>query len=472
MDSIECTAGKRLHTNILENSSVKRHVPNPMLVSFRSAHVIDLISDEEDFVLTQFESPVQDLLFQNEKMKNNKNNDQIDESDETEINDVDDYREALCLICDLSLANMDDESRDDHIRVCFDQYIFLRSNCGDDLTQLSQITQHLDDQGLKAKHFNCVVCDLDLSRRQLSSRCQHMKKCAKSNCISTKDLLQMIAPIDGIDEIVEINSDEENDILAEINENKQINVKDKIIPRNAWTVMMESSKSVFSSSTKSGFLNNKDKGKKNLKNSSFSKGVTVGSSKSLDQIIAVEPPQFHNSNYAPAFKKIQVGNMKVPIIVDGFQYAQKGLSDCYFLTHFHYDHYIGLSKSFSFGNIFCSVTTAALVKLKLNLNSGIVIPMELERKYTIKVGGEDVDVTLMDANHCPGAVCILFKFKNGKEVLHTGDFRWSATTMLRNSQTFRSLVSNANNIKSRNLTAYLDTTYCDINYNFPQQDIA
>jgi phosphoribosyl 1,2-cyclic phosphodiesterase len=43
--------------------------------------------------------------------------------------------------------------------------------------------------------------------------------------------------------------------------------------------------------------------------------------------------------------------MTLPIIVDGFQYASPGLSDTYFLTHFHSDHYQGLDKDFSCGGV-------------------------------------------------------------------------------------------------------------------------
>lgn len=117
------------------------------------------------------------------------------------------------------------------------------------------------------------------------------------------------------------------------------------------------------------------------------------------------------------------------------------------------------------GRIYCSPTTAALVALRLRLK-GVVIPMTLEKKHKIVVGGSEVEVTLVDANHCPGAVCIIFEFSNGKKILHTGDFRWTERN-LSHSPALRLLASNINN--SRNLTVYLDTTYCDAQYDFPDQ---
>jgi phosphoribosyl 1,2-cyclic phosphodiesterase len=57
--------------------------------------------------------------------------------------------------------------------------------------------------------------------------------------------------------------------------------------------------------------------------------------------------QKHNSfgSYnpsCPAFKTIK--GTSPPFVVDGFKYCRKDLTDIYFLTHFHSDHYVGLDK--------------------------------------------------------------------------------------------------------------------------------
>lgn len=87
----------------------------------------------------------------------------------------------------------------------------------------------------------------------------------------------------------------------------------------------------------------------------------------------------------------------------------------------------------------------------------------------IEVGGVKVEVTLLEANHCPGAVCILFAFASGKLVLHTGDFRWNGASLLAQSPTYRALASTSSTSNPRNLLVYLDTTYCEAGHNFPPQ---
>lgn len=44
----------------------------------------------------------------------------------------------------------------------------------------------------------------------------------------------------------------------------------------------------------------------------------------------------------PEFKRVK-GTLP-PFIVDGFPFASKELSSIYFLTHFHSDHYGGITK--------------------------------------------------------------------------------------------------------------------------------
>lgn len=93
------------------------------------------------------------------------------------------------------------------------------------------------------------------------------------------------------------------------------------------------------------------------------------------------------------------------------------------------------------GQIYCSQATAALVKLKLNVSLTRLVALELDRQYSLSVGGMEVEVTLTDANHCPGAVCIVFRFPSvNRTILHTGDFRWT-NNLLRSSAIFRQLVS-------------------------------
>ena len=80
--------------------------------------------------------------------------------------------------------------------------------------------------------------------------------------------------------------------------------------------------------------------------------------------------------------------------------------------------------------------------------------------------GKAITVTLIDANHCPGAV--MFLFHVGKRcILHVGDFRWDADTMLRNP-TIRGLAAQ----KPRLDDLFLDTTYCNEKYCLPSQQDA
>ncbi|XP_043702272.1 DNA ligase 6 isoform X2 [Telopea speciosissima] len=146
-------------------------------------------------------------------------------------------------------------------------------------------------------------------------------------------------------------------------------------------------------------------------------------------------------------------------IVDGFRHSGD-YSVSYFLSHFHSDHYTGLNSSWSRGVIFCSETTARLLVESLKVSNSFVVSLSLGE--TVLIDG--CTVTLIDANHCPGAVQFLFRIPGlqGKDerYVHTGDFRFS------NSMKQEPLLSGYTGADA----IFLDTTYCNPKFVFPSQD--
>lgn len=145
----------------------------------------------------------------------------------------------------------------------------------------------------------------------------------------------------------------------------------------------------------------------------------------------------------------------------------------YFLSHFHSDHYTGLTSSWNNARIFCSVSTAAAVVHSLGISPKYVCPLEVGKIYQGQIvsstssssfpffpelvlmeepngGRREVfssadntkscknpysmdwctptpsyfSVRLLCANHCPGAVMFLFYSPSFGYVVHTGDFRF------------------------------------------------
>ncbi|XP_059449423.1 DNA ligase 6 isoform X2 [Corylus avellana] len=150
---------------------------------------------------------------------------------------------------------------------------------------------------------------------------------------------------------------------------------------------------------------------------------------------------------------------KTRFAVDAFRSAGD-FSVSYFLSHFHSDHYTGLSPNWSKGVVFCSHTTANLLIKVLNVPSPIVVPLPL--RETVVIDG--CEVTLIDANHCPGAVQFLFRIPrpNGEfdRYVHTGDFRFCDWMKL---DPFLAEFIGSDAV-------FLDTTYCNPKFVFPSQE--
>ncbi|TPX45147.1 hypothetical protein SeLEV6574_g04059 [Synchytrium endobioticum] len=162
------------------------------------------------------------------------------------------------------------------------------------------------------------------------------------------------------------------------------------------------------------------------------------------------------SGLCPWYKKIPNSTFTV----DAFRYGKIPGCTAYFLSHFHSDHYGGLTKQFAHGPIYCSKVTANLVVGQLRVRADYVEALPMNEQVQV----ENAFVTLIDANHCPGATLFLFEIRQQSGIvaryLHTGDFR--AHTMHIDNP-----LLNSNRLD----LCYLDTTYLKPVHKFPPQDL-
>lgn len=173
------------------------------------------------------------------------------------------------------------------------------------------------------------------------------------------------------------------------------------------------------------------------------------------------------------FYKIMPG---FAICVDAFRYGAVEGCQAYFLSHFHSDHYIGLTANWRHGPIYCSKVTGSLVKQQLRTAAKWVVELEFEKPYDIP-GTEGATVTMMPANHCPGSSLFLFQKsfgsgpnKRAKRILHCGDFR-ACPDHVRHPLLRPDVIDSISG-KSRQQRidiCYLDTTYLNPRYSFPPQ---
>jgi DNA cross-link repair 1A protein len=147
-----------------------------------------------------------------------------------------------------------------------------------------------------------------------------------------------------------------------------------------------------------------------------------------------------------------------------FLFQSHTLSNNYFLTHFHSDHYGGITRQWNEGTIYCSAPTANLVNQQLGVEKRWLHPLPMNTPTVVESRGKPITVTLLDANHCPGAVMFLFEVGN-KRLLHVGDFRWNNFIMMEMPQ-----LRAFSTMKPRLDEIFLDTTYCDPKYTLPTQN--
>ncbi|KAJ9500739.1 DNA cross-link repair protein PSO2/SNM1 [Exophiala xenobiotica] len=143
------------------------------------------------------------------------------------------------------------------------------------------------------------------------------------------------------------------------------------------------------------------------------------------------------------------------ICVDAFRYGKVEGQHAYFLSHFHSDHYIGLTSSWCHGPIYASKVTCNLMLQQLKVDPKWVVPLEFEKKVEVP-NTNGAFVTMIPANHCPGSSLYLFE-KATAHVSHP---------LLRPDV----MCSITGQVKQQVIdTCYLDTTYLTPKYAFPSQ---
>ncbi|KAM6295140.1 5' exonuclease Apollo [Aegotheles albertisi] len=145
-----------------------------------------------------------------------------------------------------------------------------------------------------------------------------------------------------------------------------------------------------------------------------------------------------------------------PIAVDCWSVRRAGGARLFFLSHLHSDHTAGLSSTWS-RPLYCSPLTARLLHRRLQVPPRWIRPLEVGQSHAL---GEEVTVTLLDSNHCPGSVMFLFEGAFGT-ILYTGDFRY--TSAMRDEPALR----------GRHIDRlYLDNTHCHPHRALPSRHCA
>ncbi len=78
------------------------------------------------------------------------------------------------------------------------------------------------------------------------------------------------------------------------------------------------------------------------------------------------------------------------IVVDDFDFCKDYPPNTFifFLTHFHFDHYEGLTTLWNYGPIYCTEITKKMILNEFPKIQNI-ITLELYKKYTIKLNNND-----------------------------------------------------------------------------------
>ena len=152
-------------------------------------------------------------------------------------------------------------------------------------------------------------------------------------------------------------------------------------------------------------------------------------------------------------------------LVDSFKYKTKEYK-YFLLSHFHSDHYEGMTKKWSNGIIIGTEITLECVQKQFETPKQYLHVIELNSPMLfIGKNDEEYLVTAINAGHTPGSCCfVIERMSDHKKILHVGDFRFD-------KQLIEDVGWNTF-VKDQMIdTLFLDTTYADKQYTFSSRDI-
>lgn len=114
-------------------------------------------------------------------------------------------------------------------------------------------------------------------------------------------------------------------------------------------------------------------------------------SKQLNDSTQIKNEKF-NSRKCPFYKRVE----GTQICVDAFSYGDIDNCNAYFLSHYHYDHFIGLKKDFK-NQLYCSKITANLVMKNIKVDRKYITILDYNKFLNVYEDGS-VHVALIDAN--------------------------------------------------------------------------
>lgn len=100
-------------------------------------------------------------------------------------------------------------------------------------------------------------------------------------------------------------------------------------------------------------------------------------------------PKLRKRKICPSYKVVE----GTTFVVDGFQFGDIPNATHYFLSHYHADHYIGLTRKFAHP-LYMSPITASLVRTFIPIDDQYLHEIDVGQTITVK----DIEITAIDAN--------------------------------------------------------------------------